>query len=346
MSEWNPSLTRNWWTLFTLISDTQPENLPEIESPRLLRLVAEPASLLAAKAHTTPHSETPKRETNSSTVSVPSPSMGEAEVRAFLFEHHAKASRGDVAGMMSDYAQMVDFLDKGRIPATQIESDEAAHRKKWHKGTEEVVGLISVINQSGVWNANYTISFSNESAVGDWHKGQAELSMTVKNEGGRLYITAQRASIYNVSSSKQTSAVPPPTPSAPKQPNGISITVPKPYFITKTQASDMRQIEFIDQISFVKGITWHRTYRELAPDGKVLNTCRAIYNGRGGVSQDRRSAQIYVGSQSWERALGTQEFVRSCESNAASMVGEAFNFQFTQEGMLEPRAGISFRLQK
>jgi hypothetical protein len=168
----------------------------------------------------------------------------------------------------------------------------------------------------------------------------------MKSNGGRLSITAQRAKIYNLSSSKQTSAFPQPNSSAPKQPKGISITIPKPYYISTMQATDMRQIEFTDQIRLVKGITWHRTYRELALDGKVLNICRAIYSGRGGVSQDRRSAPIYVGSQNWERALGTQGFVRLCENSAASIVGEAFNFQFTPEGMVEPRAGISFRLQK
>jgi hypothetical protein len=96
----------------------------------------------------------------------------------------------------------------------------------------------------------------------------------------------------------------------------------------------------------VKGITWHRTCWKLAPAGKVLNPCRALYGGSDGVSQDRKSARIYVGSRGRERKFGTPEFVRLCEKNAAAMVGKALNFQFTQEGMIESAEGISFQLQK
>ncbi len=333
MAEWKPAITRKWWASINPSSAALPAKLPELESPQIFNLSQDSTSLLVMKAVKKTAPEAPR-------------AIMEEDVKIFLSEHHAKASRGDVAGMMSDYDQRVDFLDKGFIPVSQIQAEEAEYRKKWHKGTEEVVGSISVINVSGVWKATYTISFSNESAVGDWYKGQADLSMTVKNEGGRLSITAQRALIFNVSSSKQTSAAPPPNPPAPKQPQGISSTVPKPYYISTTRVGDARPIEFTDQISFVKGITWHRTYLELAPDGKILNTCRAIYNGRVGVSQDRKSAQIYVGSQGWERKLGTPEFVRLCGTNAEAMVGKAVNFQFTQEGMVVPDQGISFRLQK
>jgi hypothetical protein len=86
--------------------------------------------------------------------------------------------------MMANYDQMVDFLDKGRIPVANIESEEKEHRQIWQKGSEQVVGLISVINQSGVWNASYTIEFYNENAAGDWHKGRADLSMNMRTEGG------------------------------------------------------------------------------------------------------------------------------------------------------------------
>lgn len=64
--------------------------------------------------------------------------------------------------MMADYDRMVDFLDKGRIPVANIESEEKEHRQKWQNGSEQVVGVIFVINQSGVWNATYTIEFYNE----------------------------------------------------------------------------------------------------------------------------------------------------------------------------------------
>lgn len=350
MSEWKPTSTRKWWSAIKPSPSALPDKLSELESPQLLSLIQEPTSLLVMKAAEKPRSPSPKVVQETPVVPAPAPppppAITEQDVKAFLSEHHAKASRGDVVGMIADYDQMVDFLDKGRIPAAQIESEETQHRQKWPKGSEQVIGAIFVINQSGVWNASYTIEFYNENASGDWHKGRADLSINMKTEGGSLYITSQRAKVYNVTDSKQSQKASTSAAAPPQQPQGAAISVPKPCFVSVTQAKDVRQIEFTDQISFVNRITWHRTYRELSPDGKVLNTCRAIYDGSGGVSQDRRSARIYVGSQGWERTLGTPEFVRRCERSAASMVGTEFNFQFTQDGMIESALGISFRLQK
>jgi hypothetical protein len=205
MSEWNPSLTRNWWSLFTLISDTQPESLPEIESPRLLRLIAEPASVLAAKAHTEPHSATPTRNSDPNTV-VPPRSIGEIEVRAFLVEHHAKASRGDVVGMMANYDQMVDFLDKGRIPQATIQADGMAYRQKWPQCSEEIDGDIRLKkSEDGIWQAHYTIQFHNENGSGEWHKGKADLSMILRVNGQGLFITSQKARVYEVTDGKGSS---------------------------------------------------------------------------------------------------------------------------------------------
>jgi hypothetical protein len=350
MSEWKPTSTRKWWSAIKPSLSALPDKLSELESPQLLSLIQEPTSLLVMKAAEKPLSPSPKVVQEAPVVPAPAPppppAITEQDVKTFLSQHHAKASRGDVVGMIADYDQMVDFLDKGRIPAAQIESEETQHRQKWPKGSEQVIGAIFVINQSGVWNASYTIEFYNENASGDWHKGRADLSMNMKTEGGRLYITSQRAKVYGMTDSKQSPKTSTSAATPPQQPKGATISVPKPCFVSVTQAKDVHQIEFTDQISFVNRITWHRTYRELSPDGKVLNTCRAIYDGSGGVSQDRRSARIYVGSQGWERTLGTPEFVRRCERSAASMVGTEFNFQFTQDGMIESALGISFRLQK
>jgi hypothetical protein len=77
----------------------------------------------------------------------------------------------------------------------------------------------------------------------------------------------------------------------------------------------------------------------------VLNICRAIYEGSGGVSQDRQGARFYVGSQGWERNLGKNEFVGRCEKSAAAFVGREFRFRFTGDGMIEEK-GIVFQLLK
>jgi hypothetical protein len=113
-----------------------------------------------------------------------------------------------------------------------------------------------------------------------------------------------------------------------------------------TRAKDAPQIEFTDQISFVKGIVWHRTYRELSKDGKALRTCRAIYTGNGGVAPDRSTARIYVHAQEWDRVLGGGTFIGVCSKSAESLVGKAFQFQFVTGGMVESQLGMVFQLQK
>ncbi len=351
MSEWKPISTRNWWAAIKPSPAALPDNLPELESPQLLSLIQEPNSLLVMKAVEKPSSPTPKVVEEAPVAPTPapppSPVISEQDVKAFLSEHHSKASRGDVAEMMADYDQMVDFLDKGRIPVATIESEEKEHRQKWQRGSEEVIGLISVINQSGVWNATYTIEFYNENASGDWHKGRADLSMNMRTEGGRLYITSQRAKVYNVTDSRaSTPKTSTPAAGATKEPKGATISVPRPCFVTVTRAKDAPQIEFTDQISFVNGIVWHRTYCELSKDGKALRICRAIYNGSGGVSPDRNTARIYVETQEWDRAIGGGTFTGVCQRSAQSMVGKAFQFQFVAGGMVETQLGMVFQLQK
>ena len=158
----------------------------------------------------------------------------------------------------------------------------------------------------------------------------------------RLMIISQKAKVHDMVDSKTMGK---PSAANTTGQSNVSITVPKPCYVCVTKAGDYAGLEFIDQISFVNGITWHRTYRELSGNGKVVNTCRAIYEGNGGVSADRRSSSIYVGSQGWERSLGTPEFVRACEKSAASLVGVQFHFQFNSEGMVEDH-GLVFHLHK
>jgi hypothetical protein len=351
MSEWKPISTRKWWAAIKPSPAALPDKLPELESPQLLSLIQEPNSLLVMKAVEKPSSPSPKVVEEAPVAPTPapppSPVISEQDVKAFLSEHHAKASRGDVAGMMADYDRMVDFLDKGRIPVANIESEEKEHRQKWQNGSEQVVGVIFVINQSGVWNATYTIEFYNENTSGDWHKGRADLSINMRTEGGRLYITSQRAKVYNVTDSRASSPkTSTPAAGAAKESKGAAISVPRPCFVTVTRAKDAPQIEFTDQISFVKGIVWHRTYRELSSDGKVLRTCRAIYTGSGGVSPDRNTARIYVTTQEWDQGFGDGLLTGVCQRSAQSMVGKAFQFQFVTGGMVESQLGMVFQLQK
>lgn len=349
MSEWKPTSTRSWWAEIKAASLPLPDKLPGLETPQLLDLIQEPSTLLVTKAVEKPSTPPPQKvlETPApAPISPPALAHSEQDVKAFLTEHHAKASRGDLAGMIADYDTVVDFLDKGLLTREAIGADEQSHRAKWPVGNEKIVGEMRLTREGENWQIEYMIEFYNENAAGEWHRGRADLTLRLKGGGKSLSITSQRARVYDVTNSKQAPKTPVPGAAVPQQPKGVPISVPKPCFVASTQAKDVRQIEFTDQISFVNGITWHRTYREMSADGKVLNTCRAIYDGNGGVSMDRRSARIYVGSQGWQRNLGAPEFVRFCERSAAALVGREFIFQFTENGMIESNIGTTFKLEK
>lgn len=349
MSEWKPSSTRSWWTTIKAAQSPLPDKLPELETPQLLELIQKPSTLLVTKAAEKPRAPPPQKvqETPApAPIPPPAPVTSEQDVKAFLTEHHAKASRDDLAGMIADYDTVVDFLDKGLLTRDAIGADEQSHRAKWPVGNEKIIGEIKLTREGENWQAEYMIEFYNENATGEWHRGRADLTLRLKGVGSSLSIISQRAKVYDVTNSKQAPKTPAPGAAVPQQPKGVAISVPKPCFVAVTQAKDVRQIEFTDQISFVNGITWHRTYREMSADGKALNTCRAIYDGSGGVSMDRRSARIYVGSQGWQRNLGAPEFVRFCERSASALVGREFNFQFTENGMIESNIGTTFKLVK
>lgn len=349
MSEWKPETTRNWWTTIKTASSPLPAKLPELPTPQLLDLTQGTSVMIVTKAIEKPHEPPPQKVTEVAPppqppAPPPPPAISASDVKAFVSEHHAKASKGDLQGMIADYEAMVDFLDKGLLTRDAIGADEQAHRAKWPVGSEKIIGEIRIVQEGGLWQAEYTIEFYNENEAGEWHKGRADLTLRLKEAGKTLSITSQRAKVYDVTNSKQSPKAP--AAGAAQQPQGVPISVPKPCFVAVTRAKDLGQIEFTDEISFAGTLTWHRTYRELSPDGKVVNVCRAIYEGNGGVLPNRQGARIYVGSQGWHRTMGTPAFVRLCERSAAALVGREFIFQFTQNGMIESNTGTTFKLVK
>ncbi|MES2595767.1 MAG: WD40 repeat domain-containing protein [Verrucomicrobiota bacterium] len=380
MSEWKAPGIQNWWAHFRFLSSSPPETLPELEDPQHLSLAQEPTSMVVTKYVAKPRvTATPTilepmlaRPTlpilgspilgspilGSPILGSPIPSLplpispsappvtilSDNDVKHFLSEHHAKASRGDVAGMIADYDATVDFLNKGRIPVTAIEAEETAQRQKWPKGQEQVVDTINVSESAGVWSATYTITFYNENGAGEWHKGRADLMLNLRTEGTRLYITSQKAKVYDVTDSKASAPKPPPVAPAKGQASKAgAITVPRPCFVMVTRPRDLPQIEFTDQISFADGLMWHRTYRELSADGKVLRTCRAIYEATNGGQVDRNTATFRIGVQGWDRDFGDGLLTGVCAKNARSLVGRTFEFQFVPGGMVENQTGMVFQ---
>ncbi|HAL73281.1 MAG TPA: hypothetical protein DCP71_16085 [Verrucomicrobiales bacterium] len=336
---------KDWWEHPVPIRRDLPSSeLEYIESPVLLTLSAQGSSLVVVKASEHPRPAKPKAKTVST--EAPVAQLTDSDVKAFLTAHHDMASKGDVAGMVSNYDSTVDFLDKGRILSSAILAEESAHRVKWPKGMEKIISEIVLTKNADGWNASYSIEFSNENAAGEWHRGKVDLTMAIGVQDGKLRITSQRAKVYDVQDSKSVAKTPEEKLKvASPKPQGIPVSVPRPYYVTTTMVGDRKEIEITDHISFMNGLHWHRTYRELSKDGKELNTCRAIYECSGGVSQGGQSASLYVKVQGWAQNYGQPKFLLVCERSAAAFVGREFNFQFTNDGMIEQQ-GIRFQLRK
>lgn len=378
---WNEATIKDWWTAVKQVPRDLPDKLEVLDTPNLLGLAdrkshwgvvqaseaprtrnqpqpqpATSASILSNQnplsvpglGGAPPLSSTPVQPSLSTSASMPSAftpkRITATEVQTFLTDHHAKASLGDVAGMVDDYDQSVDFLDKGRLTRSAIKIEETLNHEKWPKSSEQVVGAIRAMELGDHWSAFYTISFRNENAKGEWYEGKADLEMKIRvDENDRLRIISQKAKVHDLVSSKTSGKA---SAGSTDQPARYSITVPRPCFVSVTRAKDSANLEFTDEISFVNGIVWHRTYRELSKDGKILRTCRAIYTGSGGVSPDRKTARIYVTTQEWDKMIGGGTFTGVCQRSAQSMVGKAFLFQFVNGGMVESVLGITFKLVK
>lgn len=127
----------------------------------------------------------------------------ETEVKEFIAAHHEKAAQGRVTDMVADYDQTVDFLDKGRLSRDAIQAEEIAGRQKWPKGSEKILGPVTVSKDGGLWTATYSIQFHNENTVGEWILGQADLTITMTSNMGRLIIISQKAKVHDVTSSKK-----------------------------------------------------------------------------------------------------------------------------------------------
>ncbi len=332
LKEWNPARTGQWWAVAKRVAGIVPEDLPETDSPQSFSLEAHPGYQLVTK---TPAKSRP------SPPSQPEPPVSANEVRAFIIAHHEKTSRRDLPGMIANYDSVVDFLGKGEIARDAIAADEQAHWSKWPLGNEKIVGEIDVNREGGTWRASYSMEFSNQNASGEWLRGHADMTLQLREDGKDLFIVWQRANVHDVTDSKSTKEAA--EPAAPKQPQGLPITVPKPCFVASMRAEDHPQIEITDQIHFIaSGIRWHRTYREFSKDGKVVNTCRAIYDGS--VRSVANGRMVYIGSQGWERGLGTNTFVTTCSGSARALVGKSFYFEIHGSGMVESSSGRSFRL--
>ena len=233
---WQDAAIDDWWTAIQPVVRELPEKLADLYMPALLALNGDASPFVVVKA-TERHGSAPKAPTPTITLN-PSPlsqspfsvlgtgsnsalfpqgtpsapaltSSAPAEparvtedgVKEFIIAHHTKASQGDVPGMVDDYDQTVDFLDKGKLSKDAILAEETVERQKWPRSSERILGPVLVSHEGGLWKASYTLEFDDANAVGEWHRGQADLRMTMTSNLGRLIIIAQKARVHDVQSS-------------------------------------------------------------------------------------------------------------------------------------------------
>ncbi len=125
-------------------------------------------------------------------------SSSESDVNKTLAEfirlHHIKSSKGDVDGLVNDYAEQVDHFDHGLVDREYIRKDETEYHAPGVRLSENIVTLpvIRKIDASH-FGATYSIYYNRVRPDGRWLKGYADiiLQMELTSEGPR--ITYQRA---------------------------------------------------------------------------------------------------------------------------------------------------------
>ena len=120
-------------------------------------------------------------------------------IRAFLHEHHAESSRGDIEALVANYADRVDHLTGAIVTRDKIREDEMRSRKPGSTLFESVRGEIALVRTSEKEvMANYTINFDLRQANGNWVTGFSELDLTLDISGATPRITRQRARNFDV----------------------------------------------------------------------------------------------------------------------------------------------------
>jgi len=122
-----------------------------------------------------------------------------AVVQRFVSQHHAKVGAGDLEGFVGDYADTVDFHDKGLVKSDLIRKDQAAYLPKYDNLSETVIGPIQVTPIEGGWRANYTIrSFAISKRDGKEHDTRVAITLDIHHHhGGDLKIFRERAAPAN-----------------------------------------------------------------------------------------------------------------------------------------------------
>lgn len=348
--KWRPAESDDWWKVVGKLSD-QPVKETETVLETMQTLAADwsgDAFIVAPRARTfAPKQQpTPKvAEPSPSPPPSPKPVINEVaeDVKRFVQQHHSKASAGNVDGMMADYADIVDFLDKGRVLKDVIAKDEITHRQNWPHGNESIQGTITLQQSGDAWSASYTVEFRNENAKGDWQSGLVDITVEIRPFKAGYLITSHKAKVHDL---KHSNATP---KAAPKQsgPPAVKIRLPGPVWAAvNTQNVDGRTYEIHEAVGWTPGHTMiHRTYRELVnaqtpeavkarhPDGVISMQTAEMEGTLQFTGSDQFTA--YFGRQGWvqDKDARSGEWNAMFENDAARIVGSTFTYHLVGDDL-------------
>jgi len=118
----------------------------------------------------------------------------EPMLTSFLQEHHAKSSRGDIAGLVADYGDRVDHFTHGMVDREYIRKDELAYHSPGTRVTEALTNQPAFSQLSGIlYRAVYTIGFQRIQADGRSITGSSDIEMLIELTPNGPRIVYQRA---------------------------------------------------------------------------------------------------------------------------------------------------------
>lgn len=138
-----------WWTV-------APEPLPDANDISKVPLNSDLLALYQPAPAAPP-------EPQASVPQTPTPEQLEQamkrEVLDFVMAHHTKASRGQIADLASDYAEQVDYLNKGMVGPQFILKDETDYHREYRSIQETVEpGMVIRPLKEGVVEVEYVMS--------------------------------------------------------------------------------------------------------------------------------------------------------------------------------------------
>ena len=113
---------------------------------------------------------------------------------AFIEQHHAKSSRGDVEGLVADYNDHVDHFNNGLVDRSFIRKDELEYHSPGTRVTETIVTRPTFSEiEPNFYSASYSISYHRIRPDGRWTKGISDIELQIMMFPNGPRISRQRA---------------------------------------------------------------------------------------------------------------------------------------------------------